>query len=115
MIQFEKTVVVEKNTKFIDGYIPATKVLIEQKGAHVKLGKTAVQSDGEKLTPYGQAFRYNNYLPYEERARWIIVSNFERILICILPSILTPNDSGGMENFKTERQKRGELGRKTSG
>ena len=81
VIQFEKTVVVEKNTKFIDGYIPATKVLIEQKGAHVKLGKTAVQSDGEKLTPYGQAFRYNNYLPYEERARWIIVSNFERILI----------------------------------
>lgn len=81
LIQFEKTVVVEKNTKFIDGYIPATKVLIEQKGAHVKLGKTAVQSDGEKLTPYGQAFRYNNYLPYEERARWIIVSNFERILI----------------------------------
>ncbi|MDO4863164.1 MAG: methylase, partial [Ruminococcus sp.] len=81
IIQFEKPVVVEKNTKFIDGYIPSTKVLIEQKGAHVKLGKTAVQSDGEKLTPYGQAFRYNNYLPYEERARWIIVSNFERILI----------------------------------
>lgn len=81
LIQFEKPVVVEKNTKFIDGYIPATKVLIEQKGSHVKLGKTAVQSDGEKLTPYGQAFRYNNYLPYEERARWIIVSNFERILI----------------------------------
>lgn len=81
LIQFEKPVVVEKNQKYIDGYIPATKVLIEQKGAHVKLGKTAVQSDGEKLTPYGQAFRYNNYLPYEERARWIIVSNFERILI----------------------------------
>ena len=33
----------------------------------------------------------------------------------ILSSILTPNDSGGMEYFKTERQKRGELGRKTSG
>ncbi len=81
LIQFEKPVVVEKNQKYIDGYIPATKVLIEQKGTHVKLGKTAVQSDGEKLTPYGQAFRYNNYLPYEERARWIIVSNFERILI----------------------------------
>ena len=30
-------------------------------------------------------------------------------------SILTPSDSGGMEYFKTERQKRGELGRKTSG
>lgn len=81
IIQFEKPVVIEKNTKFIDGFIPSTKVLIEQKSIEKKLGKTAVQSDGEKLTPYGQAFRYNNYLPYEERARWIIVSNFERILI----------------------------------
>lgn len=81
IIQFEKPVVIEKNTKFIDGFIPSTKVLIEQKSIEKKLGKTAVQSDGEKLTPYGQAFRYNNYLPYEERARWIIVSNFERIII----------------------------------
>lgn len=81
IIQFEKPVVIEKNTKFIDGFIPSTKVLIEQKSIEKKLGKTAVQSDGEKLTPYGQAFRYNNYLPYEDRARWIIVSNFERILI----------------------------------
>ncbi|MBP3268056.1 MAG: methylase, partial [Ruminococcus sp.] len=81
IIQFEKPVVIEKNTKFIDGFIPSTKVLIEQKSIEKKLGKTAVQSDGEKLTPYGQAFRYNNDLPYEERARWIIVSNFERILI----------------------------------
>ena len=61
-IEFEKPVLVEKNQKYIDGYISSTKVLIEQKGSHVKLGRTAVQSDGEKLTPYGQAFRYNNYL-----------------------------------------------------
>lgn len=80
-IEFEKPVIVEKNQKYIDGYIPSTKVLIEQKGAHVKLGRTAVQSDGEKLTPYGQAFRYNNYLPYEQKAKWIIVSNFTEILI----------------------------------
>ena len=81
VIQFEKPVVVEKNTKFIDGYISSSKVLIEQKSAHIKLEKTASQSDGERLTPYGQAFRYNNFLPYEERPRWIIVSNFQRILI----------------------------------
>ena len=81
IIQFEKPVIIEKNQKYIDGFIPSTKVLIEQKSIDKKLGKTAVQSDGEKLTPYGQAFRYNNYLPYEDRARWIIVSNFERILI----------------------------------
>ena len=80
-IEFEKPVIVEKNQKYIDGYIPSTKVLIEQKGSHIKLGKTAVQSDGEKLTPYGQAFRYNNYLPYDERVKWIVVSNFTEILI----------------------------------
>lgn len=81
IIQFEKPVIIEKKQKYIDGFIHSTKVLIEQKSIDKKLGKTAVQSDGEKLTPYGQAFRYNNYLPYEERARWIIVSNFERIMI----------------------------------
>ena len=80
-IEFEKPVMVEKNQKYIDGYIPSTKVLIEQKGSHVKLGRTAVQSDGEKLTPYGQAFRYNNYLPYDQKAKFIIVSNFSEILI----------------------------------
>ena len=80
-IEFEKPVIVEKNQKYIDGYIPSTKILIEQKGSHVKLGRTAVQSDGEKLTPYGQAFRYNNYLPYDQKAKFIIVSNFSEILI----------------------------------
>lgn len=80
-IEFEKPVIVEKNQKYIDGYIPSVKILIEQKGSHRKLLKTAVQSDGEKLTPYGQAFRYNNYLPYEQKAKWIIVSNFTEILI----------------------------------
>ncbi len=80
-IVFEKPVVVEKNQKYIDGYISTTKVLIEQKSSHVELSKNAVQSDGEKLTPYGQAFRYNNYLPYDQKAKWIIVSNFKEILI----------------------------------
>lgn len=80
-IEFEKPVIVEKNQKYIDGYIPLTKILIEQKGIHIKLGRSAVQSDGEKLTPYGQAFRYNNYLPYDQKAKWIIISNFSEILI----------------------------------
>lgn len=87
-IEFEKTVIIEKNQKYIDGYIPSTKVLIEQKGSHIKLGRSAVQSDGEKLTPYGQAFRYNNYLPYDQKAKWIIVSNFSEILIY---NMNTPN------------------------
>lgn len=87
-INFEKTVIIEKNTKYIDAYIPSTKVLIEQKGSHINLGRSAVQSDGEKLTPYGQAFRYNNYLPYAEKVKWIIVSNFNEILIY---NMNTPN------------------------
>lgn len=80
-IEFEKPVVVEKNTKYIDGYISATRVLIEQKSNDIILSHSAVQSDGTKLTPYGQAFRYNNYLSYEERVKWIVVSNFKEILI----------------------------------
>lgn len=80
-IEFEKPVMVEKNQKYIDGYIPTTKILIEQKGSHIKLNRTAVQSDGEKLTPYGQAFRYKNHLSYDEQVRWIIVCNFSEFLV----------------------------------
>lgn len=80
-IEFEKPVLIDKTQKYIDAYIPSTKVLIEQKSAHIKLNSNAVQSDGELLTPFGQAFRYNTYLPYNEKVRWIIVSNFKEILI----------------------------------
>lgn len=80
-IEFEKPVFIDKTQKYIDAYIPSTKVLIEQKSAHIKLNSNTVQSDGELLTPFGQAFRYNTYLPYNEKVRWIIVSNFKEILI----------------------------------
>lgn len=80
-IEFEKPVMVEKNQKYIDGYIPTTKILIEQKGSHIKLNRTAVQSGGEKLTPYGQAFRYKNHLSYDDQVRWIIVCNFSEFLV----------------------------------
>lgn len=80
-IEFEKPVFIDKTQKYIDAYISSTKVLIEQKSAHIKLNSNAVQSDGELLTPFGQAFRYNTYLPYNEKVRWIIVSNFKEILI----------------------------------
>lgn len=75
-IQFEKTVQLSHKS-FIDGYIPQTKVLIEQKGKDIKLKHAYRQSDGSSLTPYQQAQRYAGYLPYEERPRWIIVCNFQ--------------------------------------
>lgn len=55
-IEFEipvKTILKEKGSDFIDGYIKATKVLIEQKGSHVDLNAKSKQSDGAELTPAG--------------------------------------------------------------
>lgn len=78
---FEKKVKLEDSTRFIDGYIPVTKVLIEQKGKHIDLSKPELQSGGASLTPYNQARRYDNNLPLEEKARWIICCNFQRFEI----------------------------------
>ena len=80
-VSFEKTVRLDGQEKFIDAYLPATHVLVEQKGADVKLTKSYKQSDGATLTPYGQAKRYNDNLPYGERARWIVISNFRTFLV----------------------------------
>ena len=77
-IEFEKPVKL-KHTSFIDGYISSTKVLIEQKGSKIDLTKGYQQSDGAILTPFQQAKRYADELPYDVRPRWIVVSNFTEI------------------------------------
>ena len=74
-ISFEDQVHLD-HTSFIDGFIPKTHVLIEQKGLGKDLMKPIPQSDGSKLTPFQQAKRYAAELPYSERPRWIIVCNF---------------------------------------
>ena len=79
-IEFEKRVRIE-NKSFIDGYIPSTKVLIEQKSISKDLNKPELQSDKTELTPYGQAKRYSDNLDYNERARWIITCNFKEFHI----------------------------------
>lgn len=78
-IQFEipvKTITKEKGSDFIDGYIPSTKVLIEQKGSHVDLSAKYRQSDGQELTPYQQGRRYAAGLPLSMAPRWIVACNF---------------------------------------
>ena len=86
-ISFERRVEVDdpktgkSTTKFIDGYIPQTRVLIEQKGQDVDLRKGYRQSDGSLLSPYQQARRYGGYLPQSEQPRWIIVCNFREFHI----------------------------------
>ncbi|HFI0113896.1 TPA: DNA methyltransferase [Streptococcus suis] len=79
-ITFEDTVVLD-HTSFIDGYIDKTKVLIEQKGASKDLNKAIKQSDGSYLTPFQQAKRYSANLPYSQRPRWIVTSNFKEFYI----------------------------------
>ena len=75
-ISFEDQVHLD-HASFIDGYIPATHVLIEQKGIGKDLKKPIRQSDGTLLKPIEQANRYANELPYSQRPRWIVISNFE--------------------------------------
>lgn len=79
-IEFEVPVKLD-HTSFIDGFIPETRVLIEQKSADVDLKRGARQSDGSILTPYGQARRYAGYLPHNQNPRWIVVCNFHEFQI----------------------------------
>ena len=72
----EKRVKVDESTKFIDIYIPSTKVLVEQKSIDVDLQTNIKQSDGIPRTPYKQAKQYANNLPHSEHPRWIVTCNF---------------------------------------
>ena len=93
-IEFEKRVEVDNSdgtttTKYIDGYLPATRVLIEQKGVKIDLKKGERQSDGAMLTPFQQGRRYGGYLPQPEQPRWIVVCNFQEFHI---HNMSRPND-----------------------
>ena len=79
-ISFEDQVHLD-HTSFIDGSIPSTHVLIEQKGLGKDLRKAIKQSDGSLLTPFQQAKRYAAELPYSQRPRWIVTCNFEEFLV----------------------------------
>jgi len=79
-IRFEVPVQLD-HTSFIDGFVPETRVLIEQKSADVDLKRGAKQSDGSILTPYGQTRRYAGYLPHNQNPRWIVVCNFREFRI----------------------------------
>ena len=79
-IQFEEQVMID-HTSFIDGHIPATHVLIEQKSRDKDLRKPIKQSDGSLLNPFQQAQRYSAGLPYSQRPRWIVTCNFSEFLV----------------------------------
>ena len=79
-ISFEDQVHLD-HTSFIDGFIPATHVLIEQKGINKDLRAPIKQSDGSLWTPFQQAKRYSSEPPYSQRPRWIVTCNFKEFHI----------------------------------
>ena len=79
-IIFEDQVKID-HTAFIDGIIPESNVLIEQKSRGKDLRKPIRQSDGTLLTPFQQAKRYSAELPYSKRPRWVITCNFSEFFI----------------------------------
>lgn len=79
-IEFEDQVKLD-HTSFIDGYIPSTKVFIEQKSIDKDLKAPIKQSDNTYLIPFQQAKRYITELPVSKHPRWVITCNFKSFLV----------------------------------
>ncbi len=79
-ITFEDQVHLD-HTSFIDGYIPSTWVMIEQKSLGKNLNQPIKQSDGIFLTPFQQARRYIVDLPVDLHPRYVITCNFEEFWV----------------------------------
>lgn len=69
------------STNFIDGHIPSTRVLIEQKSLGKDLRAPVPQSGGGKLTPYQQAKKYIVNMPLSQHPRWVVTCNFAEFLV----------------------------------
>ncbi len=80
-IEFEYNVLMDNTTGWMDGYIPSTKILIEQKSIDKDLNKPIIQSDGVPLKPFQQAKRYISELPVSKHPRYVITCNFKSFLI----------------------------------
>lgn len=100
-INFEEKVKLD-NTSFIDGFIPLTHVMIEQKGIGKDLNKPIKQSDGSVITPFQQAKRYSAELPYSDRPRWIVTCNFEEFYIYDMEQPNSEPEIVKLKNLDTE-------------
>ncbi len=78
-ISFQSAVQLKDTTKFLDAWIPETRVLIEHKARNVKLDAPQAGHGGK--TPFEQALEYNFERPYSEKARWIVTCNFLEIWV----------------------------------
>ena len=78
-VQYQVPVPMKGTTKFLDAWIPETRVLIEHKSRGVNLD--APQAGHGGLTPYDQAAEYDAARPFDEKARWIVTCNFDEFRI----------------------------------
>ena len=78
-VQYQVPVPMKGTTKFLDAWIPETRVLIEHKSRGVNLD--APQAGHNGLTPYEQAVEYDNARAFDEKARWIVTCNFDEFRI----------------------------------
>jgi len=78
-ISFQSPVQLKDTTKFLDAWIPETRVLIEHKARNVKLDAPQAGHGGK--TPFEQALEYNIARPFSEKARWIVTCNFAEIWV----------------------------------
>ncbi|MEE1037981.1 MAG: DNA methyltransferase [Eubacterium sp.] len=101
-IEFEKKVVIDGQTKYIDAYIPEARVLIEQKSYGKDLSKAIPQSGGKLLTPYEQAKNYANNMPVDDAPRWIVTCNFEEFHVYDMNKPGAAPEIILLENLQTE-------------
>lgn len=78
-VQYQVPVPMAGTTKFLDAWIPGTRVLVEHKSRGVDLA--APQPGHNGMTPYDQACEYDNARPYGEKARWIVTCNFDEFRV----------------------------------
>ena len=101
-IEFEDQVHIDKNTGFIDAYIPSTKILIEQKSIDKDLRKGIRQSDGSLLTPFQQAKKYIAELPVSKHPKYVITCNFKSFLIYNMENPNAEPEEILLENLEKE-------------
>ncbi|MBR0079090.1 MAG: class I SAM-dependent DNA methyltransferase [Synergistaceae bacterium] len=103
-IKFEKRVALE-HMSYIDAYIPSTRTIIEQKSFDVNLDKSIMQSDGTSITPFQQAKRYSDWLPDSQRARWIVICNFQEFRIYDMEKPKSKPEIISLQSLKTQWHK----------
>ncbi len=101
-IEFEDKANIDAAHGFIDGYIPATHVMIEQKSLGKDLRAAIRQSDGSLLSPYQQAKRYIVDLPLSRHPRWVVTCNFSEFLIYDMEKPNAEPESLRLENLPEE-------------